>query len=102
MTRPASTSFNNSAPLPSGRTSPGASAAQLIDHHENWIRDTFLWLPLKAKDAALSAAWAALGTRKRIPTWHDWLDALRVAALHEQDRFRIIHDDVPTTPDDEE
>ena len=102
MTRPANSTWNNAAPLPSGRVSPGANAAQLVEFHENWIRDTLLWLPIKTKDAALSAAWAALGTRKGIPTWHDWLDALRVAALHEQDRFRIIHDDPQPAPDDAE
>ncbi|MBH2076450.1 MAG: hypothetical protein I8H93_10680 [Pseudomonadales bacterium] len=103
MTKPASGNFNGGPNQPSGRITSGASAAQLIDHHENWVRDTFLWLPLKAKDATWSAVWEALSTRQRKPTHHDVLDALRMAALREQDRYRVIHDDVtPPTDSDED
>lgn len=102
MTKPASGNWNNPTPKPSGRTSPGANAAQLIDHHENWVRDSLLWLPIKTKDAALSGAWLVLKARQGTPTWHDLLDALRVAALHAQDRYRVIHDDVIQSTDSDE
>lgn len=99
MTRPTTGAFNTEALSIAGAkaatypTRPGAHAAQLIEHHENWIRDTLLWLPVGTKDAALSVAWLALKTRKGTPTWHDLLDALRVAALYEQAQRKPIHDD---------
>jgi hypothetical protein len=73
----------------------------LIEHHENWLQDTFLCLPLKAKDAAWSAVWGVLRGRKGNPTHHDVLDALRFATLSVQDQRKAIHDDqVPFVPFD--
>lgn len=107
MTRPTTGAFNQEVINPEKAshltypTRPGAAAAQMIEHHENWIRDTLLWLPVSTKDAALSVAWLALKTRKGVPTWHDLLDALRVAALYEQAHRKPIHDDqIPFVPFD--